>query len=133
MAVMPEGPEAARARISQGPGRACKADCNQAAGPPRAALWQTAQLPAASCLARWAKRKVACCLDNGPGLMNPERKGPHSATSRKPMVRMAVQRVNTIRLERRLRTGTHGARGRQQVPSGSGPPAHGPPDSAGRV
>jgi len=106
---------------------------NHDATPVRAAVWQTAQLPFSSCLARWANVKVECCCDKGPGLMKFQRAGPHKATSKSPVVTITVQMVKLIRLARKLSTGAHRVNRRQQVPSGSGPPGHGPPCSVGRV
>jgi hypothetical protein len=58
---------------------------------------------------------------------------PYNTNDNPPMVIAQTQRVTSPRLARNVRTGWQGGMGRQHVPSGNGPSAHGPPSRLVRV
>jgi hypothetical protein len=65
--------------------------------------------------------------------MNESRVGRDRPISSAPTDAATAAAVTWPLSARRLRSGLQRAIGRQQVPSGSGPVAHGPPQSGGRV
>src|ERR1700677_4853131 len=101
---------------------------------PFASLWQrTHPWPPPAAAAMWANSAPECWEDRGRGLMKASRLEPESPIRRKPMHAAATAQVSCPRRARRLLAGLQRVICLQHVPSGLGPAAQGPPQSAGRV
>ena len=76
---------------------------------------------------------IECDDVSGPGERKCQRPELPSRNNSAPNVKATVSCVVNARRARTLRTGAHAVPGWQQVPSGFGPSAHGPPAAAARV